>query len=106
MKDNFFKYLFSLLFIIYITLFFSSATGFYEYKNREKKNMTEAGIKKFEQDIKNGTPIDLNNYIDTNNNNYQNNFSNFGKNISNIISNGVSKTVGKSFSLLIKFVEQ
>ena len=104
MKSNIIKIIFIIIFIIYVTLFFSNETGYYEYQNRIKKEMTEEQIKKFEEDVKNGVPVDINNYIDTTEANYQNNFSNLGENTSNIISTGISKSVNKTFNFIIKFM--
>lgn len=103
---NTFKIVILLLFIIFVTLFFASYTGYYDYENKQKALLTEAQIKKFDDDIKNGVAIDMEPYLTNPNVNYQNNVANLGSKFSNIISNMVSKSVDKTFSFLIKFVEQ
>ena len=104
MRDNILKIIFLMIFVIYITIFFSSSNGYFEYKNREKKNLTEEQIKKFEEDVRNGEYIDINTYINTTDINYQNGFSNCGEKLSNIISNGISSAVNYSFKFIIKFM--
>ena len=103
---NIFKISIVFLFIVYMTLFTSGITGFYEYQNKQKKDLTEEQIKKFEEDIKNGVAIDLEQYIDNGSKNYQNNFSSLGSTLSNTVSKIVSSSVDKTFDTLIKFVEQ
>ena len=57
-----FKYVFVFLFIIFMTLYFSQLTGYYEYRNYQKMVMTEEQIKQFEQDIKDGKEVDIKDY--------------------------------------------
>ena len=57
----------------------------YKYKLTEKKELTEVQIKKFEDDIKNGVEIDLDEYI-VKDKDYSNNITKTNKKISNTIS--------------------
>ena len=109
MQNNFinlFKFTLAILFIIFLTLFFSGITGVYEYENKQKMLLTNEQIKKFEEDIKNGVEIDMEKYITNNSKNYQNFFSNLGSTLSNTVSNFISSAVSKSFDTLTKFIEQ
>lgn len=103
---NFLKITFSVLFVIFLTLFFSGITGVYEYENKQKMLLTNEQIKKFEEDIKNGVEVDMEKYIDNNSKNYQNFFSNLGSTLSNTVSNFISSAVSNSFDTLTKFIEQ
>ena len=94
------------LFIIFITLFFASYTGYYDYENRKKVNLTEEQMKKFEEDVKNGVNLDLENYLNKPKNNYQNFLAKAGAKTSKFVSNVISNSVDTTFSFLIKFVEQ
>ena len=50
------------LFGIFIVLYMTQATGYYEYKTNKKSNLTEDAIKRFEKDIKEGNSININDY--------------------------------------------
>ncbi len=80
-----FKFLFYLLVIIYLMLYFSGVSGYYENKISNKTRLTKESILKFEQDIKLGKEVDIKDYIDVNNKDYQNKYSNLGYLISNTI---------------------
>ncbi len=57
--------------------------------------MTEESIKKFEEDIKNGNPIDLESYIYNEAEDYSNNTTNMaifiGENIEKFMTNGINE---------------
>jgi len=95
-KHNYFKYIFITLFIIYISLYFMNSIGYYDV-NRNKTILTEEKIKEFELDVENGEYIDLNNYIEENNKNYNNHFSNislkFSDGIDKFLNNGLKQTL-------------
>lgn len=95
-----------LLFIIFVTLFFASYTGYYDYENKKQTELTQTQIERFEQDVKNGVNLDLEDYIKKPSNGYQNVLSKIGSKCSKTISKSVSTTVNKTFDFLIKFVEQ
>ena len=103
-KSQFFKILFIVLFAVFITIFVSNKYGYYEYKKHEKVTLTEEQIKKFEQDIKDGKNIDLQNYV-VNDANYQTNFSQIGLNISNSIANTIKKGVDSLFGYMGNLME-
>ena len=95
-----------LLFIIFVTLYFASYTGYYDYENKKQAALTEEQIKKFENDVKNGVNLDLESYIVKPSNGYQNILSKVGSKLSKTISKCVYNSVEKTFDFLIKFVEQ
>ncbi len=70
-KNPFFKLL-SLLFLIFISLYIALESGYYEAKLSKKTAMTEESIEKFEEDIKEGKPIDVNTYVYEEKNDYSN----------------------------------
>lgn len=74
-----------LILIIFISLYISGKTGYYETKLSKKTILTKEAIEKFEQDIQEGKEVDLVNYIDTSVKEYNNKYSNIGLKISNII---------------------
>ena len=100
-----FKWCFSFLLVIFLTLYFSQLTGYYEYQNYQKMVMTEEQIKQFEQDIKEGKEVDIKDYVVNIKKEYDNSFSNLGVTISNIISSTVKNTIIKLFSGIANMVE-
>ena len=62
-KESAVKTVFILLFICFLTIYISQATGYYEYKLHKKAELTKEQIKKFENDVKNNEKIDLNDYL-------------------------------------------
>lgn len=105
-RDKIFKGGFILLLITYLALFFTNAAGYYEYKNYDKMTLTNEQIKKFEQDVKNGKNIDIEEYLVKEQTIKNNKLASFGKKTSITISSTLSKVISKSFSYLGKFVKE
>lgn len=103
--NKFFKMCLIISFAIFITIFISNEYGYYEYQKHEQVTLTEEQIKQFEQDIKDGKNVELQNYIKNPNKNYQTNFSKLGLNISNSVSGIIKKSVDSLFSKLGKMME-
>ena len=93
-----------ILFAIFLTMFVSNKYGYYEYKKQEQVTLTAEQIKQFEEDVKNGKNIDLENYLEKTNKNYQTKFSQLGLNVSNSIANTIENGVNKLFEYISKFV--
>lgn len=62
-KIKIFRFIFLILFITYTAIFIMVKLGYYEYSNYTKKVFTEEQIRKFEEDIKNGVALDINEYM-------------------------------------------
>jgi hypothetical protein len=101
-----FRFIFTCLLIIYLTLYLSQASGYYEYKTRERVVLTEEQIKKFEQDVADGKDISIESYFNKNENNYSNKTSKLGLDISKELGNIVKKGIDGTFNLLNKLVEE
>ena len=82
-----FRISFIILFAVYLTVYVSNKYGYYEYQKHEQVTLTEEQIKKFEQDVKDGKEIDIENYVTDVNKNYQTKLSQTGLNISNGLAN-------------------
>ena len=95
MKEKIVKYLIYLVILSFFTLYFVSSTNLYEYKMEKKKTLTEDSIKKFEEDVKNGVQIDINDYI-IKDKNYDNKFT--------IVNREIANYVGKGFENIIKYI--
>lgn len=95
-----------IMFITFVTLYISQATGYYEFEQSRKAVFTAEQIQKFEQDVKEGKEIDINNYLDNTNKNYQNSISRVSLNISESISKYTKMGVEKVFGSIAKMIEE
>lgn len=98
------KYVILMLFITFSALYFSEASGYFEYKNRKKTVMTNEQIKQFEKDVSEGKNVDLKDYLDINNRNYQNKISKTGLAISSSSEKVIQKIIEETFKVLSKFM--
>lgn len=105
-KLKIFRGLFIILFIIYITIYISQLTGYYEFKNYQKAMLTKEQIAQFEDDVKNGKDVKLKDYVVNTNKHYQTNLSKIGMNLSDMISKLVNKGINSSFDFLVKLVDE
>lgn len=103
---NIFKFLFIIFLIIYITLYVSQKTGYYEFEQHQKVALTEEKIKQFEEDVSKGKDIDLEDYIDKTDKSYQNKTSQLGLTISQGIGNSVKAGVEGLFKFLNRMIEE
>lgn len=104
--NNIFKMTLIILFAIFITMFVSNKFGYYEYRKSQQVTLTQEQIKKFEEDVKNGKDVQLENYLQNTTKNYQTPISQIGLNISNSISGIVKKGVDGFFGYINKLVTQ
>ncbi len=105
-KYRVFRWIFLFFFVIFLTLYFSQLTGYYEFKNYQKMTLTEEQIVQFEQDIKDGKEVDIKNYVVDTKKDYQNKFSNMGVKLSSGISDLIKNSVIKIFSSISGFVSE
>ena len=100
-KHNIFLKVLGILFIIYVGLFIANMSGYYESKIRSEVTVTENGIKEFEEKVKNGEEIDINNFLKKERIDYSNGFSNLGDSLTSNIENSMQKCM-KVFTNIIK----
>lgn len=79
------------LFILYLTLFIASTSGYYEAKIRDKVIVTDEKIKEFEEKLHNGEEIDINSFLDNEIVDYSSKMSNIGDSLTSGIENFVYK---------------
>lgn len=101
-----FKLIMTILVIIYLGLFIANNTGYYSFSLRNRKELTDEQIKKFEEDVKNGVEIDINDYLSMETISYQNNISSLGYNISSTLENLIKTGVYKIFDFFSDLVEK
>ncbi len=104
LRTKVFRISFIILFAIFITVFISNKYGYYEYQKHEQVTLTQEQIKQFEQDVKDGKKVDLENYLSHTSKNYQTKFSQMGLNLSNSIANTIKNGVDGFFKYVSKFV--
>ena len=93
-KTNWFKKFLTISFIIFLGLYISSISGFYEAKLSNKVALTDEAIKEFENDVIEGKTIDVNTYITNKNVDYSNKFTESGEKLSE----AVTKILTEGFS--------
>lgn len=105
-RNKAFRWTIFFLFIAFLTLYISQATGYYEYEQSRKTAFTKEQIKQFEQDVKDGKEIDVTAYLENTNKNYQNNISKATLNISEAISKYTKLGIEKVFEGIAKVIEE
>ena len=68
--------------ILFVALYFTQTTGYYEFEQRKKTTLTEEQIRQFEQDVAEGKKIDLENYLESGKKNYNNKISSLSLSLS------------------------
>lgn len=104
--DKIIKLFVIVLIVGFLIMFFSSSSGYYEYELNKKSNLTQESILKFEQDVKDGKEIDINDYLVEDKKDYSNSFSNIGLNISNKIGTLFSKGVKFIFNSIDNVIDE
>jgi len=104
--ENIFKTFLIVLFIIFISLYISQSSGYYEYEQYKKVELTKDQIKQFEKDIKDGKKIDVKDYIGETKKEYGNKVSNAGLKISETIEEYVQKIINSSFETISNVVKE
>ena len=72
-----------ILFLTFIGIYVTNATGYNEYEMHKKTELTKEQIERFEEDIKENKNIDINDYVNANVSNYSNGFSKASLSFSN-----------------------
>lgn len=90
------------LIIVFFVMILASSSGYYEYELSKKTILTNEAIERFEQDLKDGKNIDIDDYVIKEEKNYDNRVSRMGNSISNKIDNVVS--IGVKY--LFKYIEK
>lgn len=94
-KPNWFMRVVVLLFILYLSLSIAMETGYYEAKLNEKTILTEESIKQFEQDVREGKNVDINDYVIEKNYNFSNGATKTGVFLSSIVEDFMAQGITK-----------
>ena len=79
---HFFRTL-TILGIIFFGLYIAIQSGYYNARLGDRVRLTEEQIRQFEQDVRDGKEIDINNYITDEINDYSNRMTKAGVNLGN-----------------------
>ena len=99
-KIHWFLKVLMVLFIVYISLTIAISTGYYEAKLNEKTVVTEEGMRRFEEDVKNGKEVDIKDYIDDRHEDYASKTSKAGLTISKIVEKFMTDGISKMINVL------
>lgn len=102
---NIVRFIVIVLFLLFISLYISQATGYYKYEDYKKTTLTNKAIERFEKDLDNNEEIDLNNYIEKEKN-YSNVYSSLGLKTSNIIEKSFNKVMNYIFNEINETVNE
>ena len=101
-KPNYFLKLLVVLFLLFIFFYAMTKSGYYESQISKKTMLTEKKIREFEDDIKNGKVINIDNYYVTKKVDYSSFASKLGKNTTLKFSSGLEKIFKSSGKVLKK----
>lgn len=101
-KKNYFVKVFFLFFIFFIIIYLSNEVGYYDYKAYNKSKLTKDAIVRFENDVKEGKDVSVNDYIEQTSVNYENVFSETGNEIGILLENFMNSKLKETFDILKK----
>lgn len=105
MAKKIFVVSFITMFVCFLVLYIVGLTGYFDYKQHEKMVLTKENMEIFEQDIKEGKEVDLKNYVNEEEYDYNNAVSRLGMDLSNNIEKYAKIVLGsvfKAFNEVIK----
>lgn len=91
--------------LTFICSYVVSQSGYYEYSMQSRKNLTEAEIKQFESDVKEGKDIDITDYLKDREVNYTNTLTKTTVKVSTKINEYLKKGIESVFKILNQLVE-
>lgn len=104
-KNNPIKIIFILIVIAFISAYYISNSGYYEYELQQRTIITNEKIKEFEEDVKSGNDIDIKKYLDNEKKDYTNKITNAMYNLSEKGNKFTRKCITYIFKKLSYLVE-
>lgn len=93
----------AVLVMLFLGLYISQMTGYYEYTESKKTTLTKSAMERFEQDIKEGKEIKAENYLEQEKD-YNNKASTLGMKVSSLIEKGFNKAMNGLFQEISKVI--
>ncbi|MCI8588856.1 MAG: hypothetical protein HFG40_04310 [Bacilli bacterium] len=100
MKKDWLRIIGMTLLFLFLGLYTASRNGYIDYQARNQMILTQEQIEKFEEDVKNQKPIDIENYIVREEELYDNQLSRVSLKISNTIGHTVENVLNFIFGKL------
>lgn len=100
-KKNKIIYILYILMFIFGCLYFTGQTGYYENKISSETRLTKEAILEFEQDIADGKEVDIKDYLQTDQTDYENKYSSLGYKVSDTI----SKVLTEGVNFIVKIMK-
>lgn len=102
-NKNYFLISMLLIFLVFLILYISKESGYYEYKAHSKAALTQEQIKKFESDLSEGKNVTIDDYVVNDKVDYTTTVGDMGYKFGNLVegfmNEGLKKTL-KFFSAL------
>lgn len=105
-KSKIIKFVFFLLIFSFFVLLFAEKIGYYSNKTNKAKALTEEQIKIFEQDIKDGKEINIEEYVINKTTNYSTDLSNSLYKVSLELEGCVDKVIKFIFKKASEVIEK
>lgn len=99
------KFISIITILIFLLSYFIEYSGYYEYNLQARKNLTEEQIKQFENDVKTGKAIDLNEYLTNTTIDYSNSLTRTTTEANLKLNEYLKRILTGGFNLLGKFVK-
>ena len=99
------SFLFLLFFLMFVGLYFTASSGYYETEERKKMVLTNEQIARFEEDIQNGKQVDLEDYLQLNEKNYENAISDAALSLSTKLGQMVENGMNSLFQAMANAME-
>ena len=88
------------IFVLFLIMYISNKTGYYEYKKHTKSVLTNESIKQFEKDISEGKDVSLKEYVVDDYVDYSNFITKTGSTIGDVVESFMNDGIKKTLKLL------
>lgn len=99
-EQNILRRIIFIAFVVFAIFYIGQGSGYYEAQNQKKKVLTEEQIKVFEDDINSGKKVDISEYTQKVEVNYNNGIAKAGLFVSDKIGKILSKAITATFTFL------
>lgn len=104
-KKKILKIVFIVLFLSFIIAYVIEKSGYYEYNLRNKSVMTKESMEKFEDDLKNGKDVRMEDYVVNTTKNYTSRLTTSTNKISTSVNSFLKKGIEGVFKVASRLVE-
>lgn len=105
-KKKLFKLGFSILFLTFLVGYIIERTGYYEYNLQNKTVMTGESMRKFEEDLKEGKDVTIEDYVVNTEKDYTSMLTKTTNKVSTSVNKYLKKGIESIFNVLGNFVSE